>query len=340
MNTLSFNKLNRFYSSTIATTVTVVTLLALFSLPSSGQAQDHNIDLLPPDLRGELNNSISQVLNGFFIFSSTDAVSSGQYRVKNSGADKQKFQVLKVSGTHFWGDETEDTVTPFISGQIGSLKQQEQITPFEGDGSNDFSTISSINAGVGAGVAFRFFDALTVSPEFHAIYSHTENHYDFNNQFSQDVLQLFNRDLFNWNIDTITYMPSIGATYEHTVNAITLVPSIKYSQMFIDSTWTNSELLDVNTSTGILNSRLETRIPTSQCLWEKDVELRPFISRTDIYRDARAGLGFGSFYQAGMSVIVATGDSIPYLSTLGIGGSYSWNSDFEGWRLGFEAEFS
>ncbi len=327
-----------FFKSTMFFCAVFLDATSLHAAPPI-QTDRRPIESIPSDVRSDLNDAFSQALNGLFIFTSTDSVSSGVYRFRDAGESNTKFQVLKLAGTYAFGDFDKDVFVPYVNGQAGFFQLREEIEPIQGEGDNDFSTVDSTSAGLGAGAAVRFFEGFSAGPEFNLVYARTENHYDYNNPFSQQYLQVYERDIFNWKIDSLTYMPATTMRYQFQVDDVKVISTAKYTQMFVDSVWTNSGVLNINTSSGLLNSRIELRIPTPRCVGQAPLEVRPFFSRTDLYRDARDGLGFNYFHQVGVTFVALSLTQLPVFSSLGFGFSYSWNAELEGYRLGFEADF-
>ncbi len=295
-------------------------------------------DLLPTDLTGEINKGISNALNGLVIFTSSSSLGSGYFTFDSDDSPDTKMDVLRLMGDYDLVDSNTETFAPFLRGGVGRLKLSEEITPFEGIGSNDFSVVETSSLSGGIGVDIKAADGFFITPMFDLVYSHTENKYDYNNEFSQTVLQLFDRDIFNWDIDTLSYNPGAMDRYEALAGSVKIIPSVTYTHVFVDSIWTNSSLLNVNTSSGVLNAKIKAEIPTGICVSAVELWAVPQFSRTDLYRDAREGAGIGHFNEVSLGLIAKNQNILPIFKDFGITGGYSFAEDVTGWRIGLEAE--
>lgn len=301
------------------------------------QAQDF-VDILPPETRNEINKSISNGVNGLVIFSSSSSIGSGYFTFESDDSSDTKMDVLRLLGDYDLVEPNTQAYAPFIRGGVGQLKLTEQIPPEEGIGENDFSIIETFSISGGVGVDIRLGGGFFLTPTFDLTYSHTENRYDYNNLYSALVLQLFDGDVFNWDIETIGYNPGAAFRYEAMVGDTRIIPSATYTQVFVDSFWTNSNIYDVNTSSGVFQSKLRAEMPSGLCVGKSDITIVPQFSRTDIYKDARAGTGIGHYHEVSLGMIAKNQDIVPFFRDFGVTGGYSFGEDFTGWRVGLEAE--
>lgn len=313
--------------------------VALAAAPTSSLAQDRPIDLLPPELRSEVNDSISNVLNALHVFSSSDTVSSGSFTFDGDGEPDTDLDVMKISADLKFQEDDNQALVPFITGLVGHAKLTGEITPLNGVGQNDFISFETTSFGLGAGADWNVFDNLHFVPKMTFVYSQSTNEYDYNNEESQALLQLFDRDLFNWDVDTMTYLPSTQVYYSLPIGDVKIEPSVQFSYVAVDSTWTNSHLIDVSTASEILLTKLRATTPLRVSVSDLPLELEVYGARHDIYGDALEAFGFHSYHEIGGALYINdTRDCFPLFSKIGIGSSYAWNSDFDGWRIGILGE--
>jgi len=306
-------------------------------LPPVAQSESA-IDAFPPELRSELNDILSNALNGLVIFSSSSAVGGGSYTFKESGEPDGNMDVIRLWNDYYFGERGSEGFVPYVRFGVGHLTLRERLSPVEGEGLNDFWRIKTTSLITGFGTDINLGSGFYLTPGFDLIYSHSTSRFDYNNEFSQEYLQPFDRDIFSWNVDTLSYNPQVAARYEAEVGRSLLVPSVSYTQVFVDSLRSSSELLDVNTSSGVLNTRLRAQIPSSFSLAGGELFYTPKVSRTDLYRDARDGLGFGYYHELGFGLLAKDQDVIPLFRDIGFMAGYSFASGFRGWRVGLEAD--
>jgi hypothetical protein len=318
----------------------VLCSVALCILSAGQLSAESAAALLPPEVQADINKSLSNALNGLAIFSSSSALGSGYYTSDVDDGTELDLDVLRVSQDFYIGRKEDVRYAPFIRALAGQIKVTESLPPIEGGGEADFSTVESFTAGIGAGVDVRLAEGFFLTPSFLLSYNHTENNYDFNNPFSQSFLALFDKDVYNWDVDSIGYMPGAELRYNIHAAKTVITPSISYSQLFLDSYWSNSSIIDAKTSSGILVANLKADLPTGTEVLSGDLHLVPQIRRTDIFEDAKDGLGLDHYYDVSLGFLLKNQDLIPFFKDIGITGGYGFVDDFSGWRIGFDAELS
>ena len=295
-------------------------------------------DLLPPDVRGEVRKGLSGILNGLVIFGSSSAIGSGAFTFEaEDSSPNTELKVLRLFNDINLTD-SEKSVVPFINFGIGQAKLTEEIPAIEGGGANDFSTITTESIGIGAGLDLKVSDNWTITPSFDLVYSQSDNNYDYNNEFSQQILQLFDGNVFNWDVDTMSYNPGAKLKYQQEVGCgVTLMPSVQYTQIFVDSTSSSSDIIDVSTSSGVLSSKLRAEVDDVVSISQQELTLVPQLSRTDLFHDARADLGIKYFHEVSLGLLAKKQTAIPLFTDFGITAGYTFGEDMSGWRIGLDA---
>ncbi len=149
-------------------------------------------------------------------------------------------------------------------------------------------------------------------------------------------MQLFDGNIFNWDVDTFSYNPGLKVRYEYKMGSTTLIPSVAYTELFVDSVSTSSDIIDVNSSSGVMNAKLRIEIEDVFCINEIPFRLVPQVGRTDIYADARSGIGVGHFYDFSLAVLAKGQHYLPFFKDIGISTGFTLGEDVKGWRLGLE----
>jgi hypothetical protein len=262
---------------------------------------------------------------------------SGFFNFESSDAPDTELEVLRLFND-FNLTESDNTYVPFINFGVGTAKLTDKIPPIEGTGENDFSTINTDSAGLGAGIDIKLSDNWILSPQADLIYSHSKSRYDYNNQFSQEILQIFDGNLFNWDVETLSYNPGAKIEYQNNLGCgVTILPSLQYTQIFVESVSTNSDLIDVSSSSGVLSSRLRAEVEDVLKIGQQSLTFIPQFSRTDLYHDARADLGINYFHEFSIGLLAKNQQSLPIFKDLGLSAGYTFGEDMNGWRIGLDA---
>lgn len=313
-------------------------VLLFFSLTNVSNAQS-NLDLLPPDLQGEINKDLTNAVNALVIFSSSSSLGSGTFGFRDDEGPDPELDVFKLMGQYDFGDPESDPTVPYIKAGIGKTKLKEVIPDFlEMGGRSDFSTIDTWSFLIGTGIDLQLIENLHLVPYFDLVYSYSENEYDFNNEFSQTILALFDQDIVNWDVHTMGYNPGAKLYYRAEFGRGAFIPSVNYTQVFLEDLSTNSELLDLSTSSGVLQSKLIFELPVTEGSDKGGVFAIPSFSRTDIYGDARDS-GLDYYHEVGLAFVAREQTMIPLLSEVGISAGYAFADDMWGWRVGLEGGF-
>jgi hypothetical protein len=287
-------------------------------------------------LLDEANTRANQAVSAVTLFTSQDTLSSGIFRFRPSNDSDSEFRVTRLPYAHSF-EPLENGMVPEVSVVYGFSKLTQSLqTPDGAEGIDDFSRVITHSIGAGGGLKIpALVDGFSIAPRFFFAWSHLKRRYDFNNTLSQSTLKPFDDDLFNTYVDVLVYTPSAELNYEWTMfTDAEFSVHTRYSQLFNDSVRTKSSVIDVSSATGLLQSEIEAMVPTHYSVYGRDIIVHPFIGRSDIYGDARAGLGFGYFHEVGIDLVFTKPNDNSILKDLSVGASYSFGDSFDGWRLG------
>ena len=317
--------------------ITTLCLSLLITTFSHAQSSDRPDIVIPPEVQENLNQIINEVSAALIVFSSGDAVASGYFKFDVDGQQDSKLDVLKIYGDYALGNES-DRIRPFISGTAGMVSYRELVPPEDGIGESDFGRFYSTNLGIGGGAIFSITDGLSITPGAEVSYNRIENKWDYNNPISQQFLSLFDGQVFNWNLESISYLPSVKLAYNWKLTDVTITPSTKYSHMFTESFSSSSDIYDLSTDSGILRSMIELSVPTS--CFENSLTIKPYVARTDISRDAEHGLGFSYLHEFGIALVADVEGTVPLFKNLGLSTSYTVARDLTGVRFGIVGDLN
>lgn len=282
----------------------------------------------------EFNDRANEVVNGVTIFTSQDTASSGVFSLEsdNTGAGDANIDLLKLPITYTFGDE-DRALRPQIRGVLGSLKSTRSIANGDPGSAADFSRLEVLTVGLAGGVVYRPWKEFSITPLVGAAYSSVERKYDFNNSFSQTNLMPFDKEAFNTSVDVMTYSPTLEMDYTFKEGAATIIPKVRYSHLFNDSTSSESSAIDINSDSGMLQSFVDVNAPLGRSVFGQALGLHPFIVRTDLFGTAKEAQGPNYFHEIGAD-LTFTDSNRKMLQGFSLGGSYIFGGDFTGYRIG------
>jgi|GEM_PF-6957564 len=225
----------------------------------------------------------------------------------------------------------------FFSGLTGKLMQRvslgEEFIGLLAD------AISSPSAGtLGAGAVIKPVDGLTIEPAFNVIWTHVKTRWDYNNFVSALYGSKFDCDLFNTSLKAISYSPSIRVEYEVNLpGGCRLIPGVTYTHLWSYDLWSKSRFSDFSIDSGVLQSRLAASIPIVGDSVGRQVDLRPFVNRTDLYRAVRDSLEENLLWDFGADIAVQIRDS--WIKETRLGGAYIYAMAFDGYRVNLGIEY-
>lgn len=301
------------------------------------EAQVPTYDLSPEAVR-YVNGVINESVNANTLFASQDAISTGRFTQRRQGDPDKGYTAIRLPGEVRFGEEA-DTVRPFINGNGALLRVTSGLAPVEGGGEDDVASTSLFAFSGGTGVYCKISDSFSVAPSFSLSYSHLSNSYDFNNPYSQQVLAQADSEFFNWDMDLFTYAPALKTYYEQAIGEDTFQYYLGYTYLFNDTIATNSSLIDISSSTGLLTNRARITVPLGVSVAEVPLALRPMFQWNNISGHAVAGLGLRDLFEMGADMVADLEALKGLFSTITVGASYVTGRDFEGYHLGVGLKF-
>ena len=281
---------------------------------------------------------INESVNANTLFASQEAFSTGRYSQRRSLDPDKHYTAIRIPARLTRGAKS-DPVRPVFMGNVALLRTTAGVSPADGVGEDDFTVTSLFALTSGAGLMFRLSESLKVVPSFSLSYSHIKNNYDYNNPYSQGNLAPNDRELFNWGLDLFTYTPAVKVYYELDIGFATVDYYVGYTYLFNDSISSDSSVININSSTGLLTNRVDVPIPTGLSVEGAPLFIRPMFQWNNISGKAVAGLGLRDLYEVGADLVAKISDTEAVLSSITVGASYVTGRDFEGYHIGLAVGF-
>jgi hypothetical protein len=221
-----------------------------------------------------------------------------------------------------------------VRGAFGLLRVTGGVAAVEGDGEADFSVSRLFTLTSGGGVSVRIAPGLTFSPALVVSYTYLQNDYDFNNAFSQAVLQQEYGDFYNWNIGVLTYTPAARLVYELGMEPNRVRYLLSVSQLLNDSIHASSDSVSIDSASGLVSNRIEYRQDLGVSTGPARLAVQPFFQWSNISGKAASGLNLVNLFEVGADLVSVLKEPFGVFSELYVGASYVSGDNFEGYHIG------
>jgi hypothetical protein len=192
----------------------------------------------------------------------------------------------------------------------------------------------------GGGARFWFCDSFSIAPTLMGMYGHTENDYTANSKFTQGLVPAAEKlGLINWNVDTWTIRPALDLQYQYTWHRTIFTLSSDLTYYYTESFSGSSPNVDVNGDSESWISKLDVDVPLGVELFGHELRTGGFYSRTQLYDGLREGLNTDYVNEAHGRLVLDFLDQLWKVQYIGIGVSYLWSDNFNGWSIGADVAF-
>lgn len=285
------------------------------------------------------NETINESVNTSTLFASQDIFSTGRFTKHRIDEPDTSYETLRMPFEVALAGKS-DRWQPYVYGSGALLRVVSGLTmPAGAVGDDDFSTTRLFAIAGGLGSYLRVSDDFKLSMSCAVTFSHLRNNYDFNNSYSERVLEPDSNLYYNWNMNLFTYAPTVRAIYEAKWGEGTVYAMAAYSQLFNNSVSSSSPAIDIDSSSGILWSRLSYNQPTNTQILDAALGVRPFFQWSNISGKAANGLDLVNLYEMGTDFVFDFKEKVLMFSQMYWGGSYVTGDSFDGYHLGFGGKF-
>lgn len=267
--------------------------------------------------------AFSSITSAITALSSDDNLAAGTYTFKNNDSPDAELDLLKYVGEFSIGDRDSDIV-PLIEISPSTLNAEQ----LSGDQQLKVE-IDSWSIGIGAGVLFKFLDErLQATPRFKVDYSEVEY------SFSSTTLDVTGTNARTPDFDVWSFIPSVELNYSEQVSErdARLGYDTRLSFIYLESDPNLGTIDSFSDRSWIWRNAVYYEYPFS---WESlgtELVLRPNIARVDVHGSARDGFEFNNFYEAGVELVDQDLESA-WFSELGVGATYVYEKEVQGWIL-------
>jgi hypothetical protein len=251
-------------------------------------------------------------------------------------------QVSKFGGDGDIGDpvplgDTGLGWQPRLQGNMGFLTSTNHPSdPLAGD-TNKFKG-ESIEFGGGA--RFWINDRLSFAPTLMALYGHSTDTYTAVSPLGvANLATLKQEGLVDWTINTISLRPALNVEYLLLVDRarVTLSTDIV---AFVTRSLSSSTLdIDATGNSGYVTTKIDVDIPLGIALDGHELRTGGYLSHTDLIGLLRDGLGTPHLSEIHARLVADFLGQVWRVQWLGIGASYVWGPNIQGWTWGADVTF-
>jgi len=197
---------------------------------------------------------------------------------------------------------------------------------------SDFSTVA---LGLGVGPRIYFGDSgLSVLPAFGLLYAFTDNDFDAHTPLGQQVVA--NGQYVNWNVQTISLVPSFEVQYKKTFGRWT--PKITSASAYYNTQplSRSTDALNFRSDSTVWANKLDLDYLTAWKVLDCPVHFGGDVGRTDLFQGLRGALGTDHYYETDGRVTLDVLGRFWKVKSVGLSGGYFWCGAFNGYSIGLE----
>ena len=227
---------------------------------------------------------------------------------------------------------------PRLLGNFGYSKAEQDFT--QGFLAGDEDKYKTVAVEFGGGARFWFGDHLSLTPTIAGIYSHIENDYNANSIFARkNYTAAENLGLINWTANTWTVRPGVELAYVYTWRRNVFTFSSDFGYFYTESFATSDSRIDFNGHSQTWKNKIDADVPLGIKLFGQELHSGGYFSRQELYGDIASGLNTEYLYEVHGRLVMDFLGKFWKLKWLGIGGSYIWGHNIDGWSVGADASF-
>ena len=225
-----------------------------------------------------------------------------------------------------------------IAGQLGYLDSSDhlQARPLGGD----TSELKTFAIEFGGGARFWTSQNLSFAPTVMALYGHTDNTYFAYSQFGrQDLAYLQQLGLADWSVDTWSVRPAVNVQYIVPLERALITFSSDPTGFFTHGFNRSNVREKVGGDSGLVVNKIDVDIPLDVELYGHELRSGGYLSRTDLFGDLKEGLGVEHVNEVHARLVLDFLNQLWKLQWLGVGASYLWGTNINGWTVGADVAF-
>ena len=251
--------------------------------------------------------------------------------------------VTKVGGDGDVGDpmplgDLDIGWQPRLQGNMGYLESSDHLqTPSLRGDTSELRT-SAIEFGGGA--RFWTSQSFSFAPTVMVLYGHTDDTYYAYSQFGrQNLVYLQQLGLADWSVDTWSLRPAVNLQYIVALDRALITFSSDPTGFFTHGFDRSNVHEKIGGDAGLVTNKIDIDIPLDVELYGHELRSGGYLSRTDLFGDLQEGLGVEHMNEVHVRLVMDFLNQLWKLQWLGVGASYLWGTNINGWTVGADAAF-
>jgi hypothetical protein len=188
----------------------------------------------------------------------------------------------------------------------------------------------------GGGARFYFGEHLSLAPLFSGLYGHTANEFHAGNPLGEAIKAAGSGTLVDWQVDTWSAVPAVELKYDWLWGRTAFEFRSRLNYFHTESFESSSPLVGVEGNSQTWENKLDVDVPLGWRCLKGELHTGGFFSRTELFGDAVQGLSLTGFYTLNGRFVWAPLGRLLKLRWVGLGASYFWGNNFQGWTAGVD----
>jgi hypothetical protein len=280
------------------------------------------------------------ILGGDFGLSDGNFHSTGSLGGMASDVDTS---VTKVGGDGDVGDplplgDLDIGWQPRLQGNMGYLESSDHLQSPALRG--DTSELRTFAIEFGGGARFWTNQSLSFAPTVMVLYGHTDATYYAYSEFGRENLGYLQQlGLADWSIDTWSLRPALNVQYIVALGRAIVTFSSDPTGFLTHGFDRSNVHLKVGGDSGLVTNKVDVDIPLDVELYGHELRSGGYLSRTDLFGDLQEGLGVEHIDEVHVRLVMDFLNQVWKLQWLGVGASYLWGTNINGWTVGADVAF-
>jgi hypothetical protein len=312
-------------------------LILAGQLPLSAQSQ------LTPGQVDQIRSGLGNRVEAMTILGGDFGLGGGTYKSTGNPHSNIDISVSKFGGSGDVGDPQQlDGLgigwQPRLQGSMGYVDAKNDFN--SGLLKNDRSESRTFAIQFGGGARFWLNKNLSLAPTFMGMYGRTTNEYTAHSAFmAANLPQARQMGLVDWNAHTWTVRPALDIQYVYTLDRTIVTLSSDPTYFHTKSFSSSNPNASVSGDSETWTNKIDVDVPLAKQLYGHELRTGGYLSRTQLYGDIKGGLNTGYLNEVHGRLVLDFLSQLWKVQWIGIGGSYFWSSNFNGWSVGADVAF-
>ena len=318
----------------------MIKLLWVVALPAFASAVASAQPVVPPQAIEQFENVIGDRVEAVTILGGDYGAAGGIYTFRSG--DVANLSLAKFGGGGNIAEpaplgESGLKWAPVLQGNLGHITAINEFRTGYLQGNESVYDMLAVQGGGGA--RFYFTDQLSLAPTISGIYGRTENEFKPRNPIGEAVKAAAAGTFVDWTLETWSVVPSLDLRYDWSWRRTTFEFSSRYNFFHTESFDSSSPVVGVNGDSHTWENKLDVDVPLGWKVFGRELHTGGFFARSELFGGAADGLNADHVHTVNGRFVVDLIDKVWKMRWLGVGASYIFGDDFDGWTAGVDMRF-